>query len=115
MDVRSPLYDKIRAGKRRMEAPKPEAPRCEAPGCTAEGLHRAPRGRGEEGYRLLCLDHVRAFNAGYDYFRGMSDAEVERFQREAIVGHRPTRPMGARQGAGAPETADPRVAATARS
>ena len=56
---------------------------CDAPGCDAQGEFRAPgiRPSGFDGpgdYRWFCLDHIRAFNAGYDYFEGMSTEEVLR-------------------------------------
>jgi hypothetical protein len=48
-------------------------------------------GRGREGkYYSLCLEHVRQFNASYNYFQGWSTAEVEAFQKDAAIGHRPT-------------------------
>lgn len=60
--------------------------RCEWPGCDQPGEFRAPgqredgsRGSGHSGpgdYRWFCLDHVRAFNAGYDYFDGMGMEEI---------------------------------------
>lgn len=54
---------------------------CEAPGCQEAGEYRAPgnRGHGFDGpgdWRWFCLDHVRAFNAGYDFFKGMSAEEI---------------------------------------
>lgn len=54
---------------------------CEAPGCVEAGEFRAPgsRGSGFDGpgdWRWFCLDHVRAFNAGYDFFEGMSAEEI---------------------------------------
>ena len=66
-----------------------------------EGLHRrrhhrAPRGRGREGeYHLLCLNHVREFNASYNYFAGMSNADIETYQKDSVTGHRPTWKVGA--------------------
>ena len=46
---------------------------CAAPGCGEAGEFRAPGGEGHgfDGpgeWRWLCLDHVREFNAGYDWF-----------------------------------------------
>ncbi len=32
-------------------------------------------------YRWLCLDHVRAFNSGYNYFTGMSPEEIHDAQK----------------------------------
>ena len=54
---------------------------CGSPGCNEAGEFRAPgiRASGFDGpgdYRWFCLDHVRAFNAGYDYFAGMSSEEI---------------------------------------
>ena len=54
---------------------------CERPGCQEAGEFRAPapgptRGDGPGDYRWFCLDHVREFNAGYDFFRGMTTEEI---------------------------------------
>ncbi|MFW5834400.1 MAG: molecular chaperone DnaJ, partial [Pseudomonadota bacterium] len=43
---------------------------CAWPGCTAEGEFRAPRARDDlRTYQWLCLEHVRAFNRSWDFFR----------------------------------------------
>ena len=54
---------------------------CEAPGCCEPGEFRAPgrRASGFDGpgeWRWFCLDHVRSFNAGYDWFEGMNADEI---------------------------------------
>ncbi|MFN3516129.1 MAG: J domain-containing protein [Novosphingobium sp.] len=54
---------------------------CEWPGCTKAGEFRAPGARGASfdgpgQYRWFCLDHVRQFNAGYDWFEGMTAEEI---------------------------------------
>jgi len=41
------------------------------------------------------MDHVRQYNASYNYFDGMSDGDVMKFQKEALTGHRPTWKLGA--------------------
>ena len=51
------------------------------PDCAEPGEFRAPgvRAPGFDGpgeYRWFCLDHIRAFNAGYDFFDGMSAEEI---------------------------------------
>jgi hypothetical protein len=58
-----------------------EARGCDAPGCAEPGEFRAPGplppsfdGPGQ--WRWLCLDHVREFNAGYDWFEGMTPDEI---------------------------------------
>ncbi|CAM4089140.1 J domain-containing protein [Novosphingobium lubricantis] len=54
---------------------------CHAPGCEEPGEFRAPgvRPSGFDGpgdYRWFCLEHVRQFNAGYDFFAGMTPDEI---------------------------------------
>lgn len=54
---------------------------CERPGCEEAGEFRAPgaRGPGFDGpgeWRWFCLEHVREFNTGYDWFAGMSADEI---------------------------------------
>jgi hypothetical protein len=95
MDLNSPLFDRIRIKPACDEPREAEGPACEHPGCAAVGLHRAPKGRGREGqYWHFCLDHVRAYNASYNYFAGMTDAAVAAYQKDAVIGHRPTWAMG---------------------
>lgn len=57
-------------------------------------------GRLREGqYFCFCLEHVRAYNQSYNYFNGMSDSDVARYQQDASVGHRPTWTMGVNRAA----------------
>lgn len=77
---------------------KPVRP-CDHPGCTCEGEHRAPVSRDRLfEYYWFCLEHVRAYNRTWDYFRGMSEAEIERQRRADTVWGRPSWPFH-----GAPE------------
>ncbi len=51
------------------------------PGCREPGEFRAPGERsasfdGPGDWRWLCLEHVRAFNARFDWFAGMSAEEI---------------------------------------
>lgn len=70
---------------------------CEYPGCDQPGEFRAPaeagaRGRdGPPAWRWFCLDHVRAFNAGYNFFAGMDADEIEAAQRPYAGWERETR------------------------
>lgn len=97
MKLRSKYFDSIRVGAKRSEGERvQDHPTCQWKGCSAAGSHRAPKGRGRDGeYFLFCMDHVRQYNASYNYFDGMSDAEVEDFQKDAMTGHRPTWKVGA--------------------
>ena len=73
----------------------PEPRRCDHTGCAADAVHRTPRSPERlDAFRWLCMEHAREFNAGWNFFGGMSRAEIERFQKEDVVGHRPTWPVG---------------------
>ena len=95
MNLNSPFFDRIRVKTRPKQEVRNNVMRCEHPGCTAAGEFRAPMGRLREGeYFCFCLDHVREYNASYNYFSGMSPEAMARYQRDAAVGHRPTWAMG---------------------
>jgi hypothetical protein len=75
---------------------KPQEKSCDWSGCEHPGKHKAPKARGGNGrYYMFCIDHVRQYNASYNYFDGMSDAQVSQFQKDAATGHRPTWKTGA--------------------
>lgn len=72
---------------------------CDHPGCAASGDHRAPRGRDRlDVFYWFCLSHVRAYNAQWNYYAGMSAAEIEAEIRNDTVWQRPTWPLGGRVG-----------------
>ncbi|MEN3931576.1 DnaJ domain-containing protein [Microvirga sp. W0021] len=99
MNLNSPLFDRIRikSGSAKT-ARKDSEPNCEHPGCSQPGLYRAPKGRGNEGkYWRFCMDHVREYNATYNYFDGMTDDAVQAYQKNSVIGHRPTWSMGVRK------------------
>ena len=96
---------------------------CEYPGCEEPGEFRAPplegaaRGDRPGRYRWFCLDHVREFNAGYNFFEGMTVEEIHDAQRPLAGWERETRAFTA-NGADRPprwaEFADPLDAIGAR-
>jgi hypothetical protein len=101
MDLNSPLFDKIRIKPRRAAAEAPKVvetgPPCSHPGCTAKGEFKAPKGRDREGeFFVFCKEHIREYNATYDYFKGMDDGALARFREAETIGHRPTWKMGPR-------------------
>ena len=76
-------------------APVQKTRPCESKGCLREGTNRVPRSRDKLNEHLwLCLEHARVHNERWDYFNGMSEAEIEAFRIDAITGHRPTWPLG---------------------
>ncbi len=55
------------------------------------GEFKAPASRESlEKYQHLCLEHVRKFNAAWDYFNGWKQDEIEAFMHSNVHGHRPT-------------------------
>ncbi|HUC16671.1 MAG TPA: J domain-containing protein [Acetobacteraceae bacterium] len=65
------------------------------PGCTALGEYRAPRSRRAlREWFWFCLEHVRAYNATWDYYRGMSPGQIEAEIRADVSWQRPTWPLG---------------------
>ncbi len=86
------------SGRPRAYAPDPAAPPgrpCDMPGCPNDGAYRAPKSRRQlNDYHWFCLEHVRAYNAGWDFYKGMSPAEVEQQLRSDTGWQRPTWPLG---------------------
>jgi hypothetical protein len=79
------------AGKKK----EPKKRTCDWDGCSNPGEHKAPVARDDlRKYYWFCMDHVRDYNRHWDYFKGMSDGDVKRFQKNASTGHRPTWSMG---------------------
>jgi hypothetical protein len=91
----SPLFDSIRVKPDQDRRVRPGAPLCEWPNCKAAASHRAPKSRAQANeYWQFCLNHVREYNHSYNFFAGMSDDDVARYQKDAMIGHRPTWKMG---------------------
>jgi curved DNA-binding protein CbpA len=98
MKLDSKYFDRIRTRRKREREPEVQAPTCQWDGCDKPGIHRAPVGRNAEGqFFLFCFEHVKEYNKGYNYFSGLSDSEIARYQKEAITGHRPTWTVGVNQ------------------
>lgn len=84
----------------RAYAPDPGAPGtpCEMPGCAEPGLYRAPKSRRAlRDYWWFCLEHVRQYNATWDYYKGMTPGQIEAQIRADTSWQRPSWPLG-RQG-----------------
>ncbi len=83
--------------KPRAFAPDPDAPgqMCDALGCALAGEYRAPKSRaGTREFHWFCLEHVREFNASWDYYKGMSADEIEAELRADSSWQRPSWPLG---------------------
>ena len=58
---------------------------CDRTCCESEGLYRAPRSREAlRDYYWFCLEHVKEYNRNWNYFAGMSDAEVVSSLRASV-------------------------------
>ena len=101
MNTNSKLFDSIRINKGKKKKPQTAASRqanavtCQWEDCNNPATHKAPLGRDREGqYINLCIDHVREYNKSYNYFSGLGDDDIKKFQKDALTGHRPTWAMG---------------------
>jgi curved DNA-binding protein CbpA len=110
MKFDSPLFDRIRVKPGEDRRLRTDAACCDWKGCNNPATHRAPKGRLRENeYWRFCLDHVREYNHSYNYFSGMSQDAVAKYQKDSVTGHRPTWKMGTGQRAAdlGPQAHDP--------
>ena len=79
-------------------APDPAAPAgrlCDKPGCLHDGAYRAPKSRSTVNeYWWFCLEHVREYNASWDFYKGMTPGQIEAQTRADTGWQRPTWPLG---------------------
>lgn len=109
MTQNSKFFDSIRIRSKKTEE-KPRGPVCQWDGCDKPGTHKAPVGRMKENeYFHFCIDHVREYNKGFNYFSGMPDGDIAKLQKDALTGNRPTWNMGT-TGTGAKAAAAPEFA-----
>jgi hypothetical protein len=95
MKENSPFFDGIRVKPDRDRRLRADLPPCEWPNCKEPATHRAPKGRDRASeYWRFCLEHTREYNSSYNFFAGMSDDAVAKYQKDALTGHRPTWKMG---------------------
>lgn len=70
---------------------------CAWNGCAEQAEYRAPKRRRvedkplrDEDCHFFCLGHIREHNKSWNFFAGMTDAEIQKFQIDAVIGHRIT-------------------------
>lgn len=93
--VRPPSEDDAR--EQDVHALKPGERQCDHPGCLRAATARAPKSRDmlNEHY-WFCQPHAAEYNRNWNFFAGLSDAEVRRRQEEELMtGGRPTWEMKA--------------------
>jgi len=65
------------------------------PNCPNLGLYKAPKSRTDlNTYWWFCLEHVRAYNASWDFYKGMTPGQIEAQLRADTSWQRPTWPLG---------------------
>ncbi len=107
MDNKSKYFDKIRINKSRKKDTRPNNGICQWNGCENPGTHKAPLGRDREGqYLMFCINHVREYNKSYNYFSGLDDDAVAKFQKDSLTGNRPTWAMGSNRTGKMPPTGE---------
>lgn len=71
---------------------------CAWPGCDESGEFKAPRSPTRlRDYFLFCLDHVREYNKSWNYYRDLSEEEMEAAIRSDLTWNRPTWPLGSKE------------------
>ena len=65
------------------------------PACCGMGEYRAPKSRTTlQDYWWFCLEHVRAYNASWDFYKGMTPGQIEAQLRADTSWQRPSWPLG---------------------
>lgn len=83
---------KLRSFLRGEEETRPVVQKiCDIPGCQHLGEFKAPKSRYDlKDYYWFCLEHVRDYNANWDFFKGMSPGEIEHHMHKTAQWDRPT-------------------------
>jgi len=68
---------------------------CEWSKCKKIGVYRAPVEKdNSKKFKLLCLEHIKAFNKSWNYFADMKEEEIENFIKSDLTWHKPTKSFG---------------------
>lgn len=89
---------------------------CDHPTCTESAEHRAPKSPAAlNDYYWFCFPHAAEYNKAWNYYRGLSEEQIEREIQRDTLGRRPTWPLGMRVGrmAGRFDALDDSIAETA--
>ena len=68
---------------------------CEWNNCNDKGRYKAPIEKdNSKKFMWLCKEHITTFNKQWNYFKGMSQHEIEEFLKSDTTWHRPTQKFG---------------------
>lgn len=85
------IHPFTKQGKERVDRALTPKRACDISGCQHGGDYKAPKSRYDmQSYYWFCLDHVREYNANWDFFKGMNRAEIEHHMYKTVVWDRPT-------------------------
>ncbi len=79
----------------------PNVKKCQFPDCEQDGDYRAPRHdrihdiKNNANWHWFCLDHVRSYNASWNFYKHMTEEEILKSQRRGLVWDRESWPIGA--------------------
>jgi len=70
---------------------KPGEKKCDWPGCIVAGQTKAPKSRDMlNDHYWFCVRHAGEYNKNWDFFAGMTEADVRKAQEDRFTGGRPT-------------------------
>ena len=75
---------------------------CQWRGCAEGGIHKAPQDPSLSNYYFFCLEHIRLYNAQWNYHQGVAPNDMEVEFRSAATWDRPKWKMGERRAPGRP-------------
>jgi hypothetical protein len=82
---------RIRPPREEQARPRPEEMICQHPGCNRKATCRAPKSRDNpHDVWMFCEEHAAHYNRNWNYFNGMGDDDLARFEADSQHGHRPT-------------------------
>jgi hypothetical protein len=80
-----------RKGEEDVHALKPGQRRCDHPDCLSPATAKAPKSRERmEEHYWFCQPHAAEYNKGWDFFAGMTDAQIDQSRINSATGDRPT-------------------------
>ncbi len=68
---------------------------CNWKNCKEPGEFKAPS-KDQDDYVWFCEEHIKEYNKKWDFFEGMSQAQIEDFVFKDIIGHRKTHKFGSK-------------------
>lgn len=101
----------VSGAKKKKKTGEPSGRTCEWPDCEEDGKFPAPKSPDNlREYRHFCMEHVRAYNRSWNFFKDMADEDVQDYIRNNSTWQRPTWSMNTKSRKGSRETdelADP--------